>query len=459
MGDRLIVVSADGHAAAPIETYRPYLETRYHGDLDTLLAEENEYRDRIAGPAHPVPEAMQTFDDRGAMAGGGEAGSYDLDVRLKEMDAEGCAAEIVHHGTQAAPPVFFGSSNKAYPPEVRWAGTKAYHRWMADFMAPAGGRLVGVGEPGPCLDMDATVQELDWLAQNGFASVTLPGAVADPELPPLFDRYYDPFWEACEAHGLVLSVHAGWGQPQGMIYRFFDIIHRKMAEVGGGELDQMEIQKALQEELNLSPDSPLRLDLGPQAVLWKLMLGGAFDRFPNLKLALTEIRADWLPPTLAALDQAAADTPSNLTMKPSEYFARNCVIAPSSIHLAEVEMRHDIGVDRLLFGMDFPHHEGTWPNTKEWIQVSMAGVPHDEARKILGENAVRFYGLDRAALQQVADRIGPSASEVLLSQHAVEQRLVDHFDKRSGFARPAEPVNASRIDQAYRADAANLTSV
>jgi predicted TIM-barrel fold metal-dependent hydrolase len=459
MGDRLIVVSADGHAAAPIETYRPYLETKYHGELDKLLAEEDEYRNRIAGPAHPEPEAMKTFDDRGAMANGGEAGSYDLGVRLAEMDAEGCAAEIVHHGSQAAPPVFFGASNKEYSPEVRWAGTKAYHRWTADFMAPADGRLVGVGEPGPCLDMDATVKELEWLGANGFVSVTMPGAVADPALPPLFDRYYDPFWEACEANGLVLSVHAGWGQPQGMIYRFFDIIHRKMAEVGGGELDQMEIQKALQDELNQSPDSPLRLDLGPQAVLWKLMLGGAFDRFPNLKLALTEIRADWLPPTLAALDQAAADTPGNLTMKPSEYFARNCIIAPSSIHLSEVQMRHEIGVDRLLFGMDFPHHEGTWPNTKEWIQVSMAGVPHDEARKIMGENAIRFYGLDHAKLQQVADRIGPLASEVLLDQHAVEQRLVDHFDKRSGFARPADPIDASLIDQAFRDDAANLTSV
>src|SRR3954452_3758624 len=170
MGDRLIVVSADGHAAAPIESYRPYLETKYHGDLDTLLAEEKEYNARIAGPARPTPEAMRTFDDRGAMANGGEGGSYNLDVRLAEMDAEGCAAEIVHHGTQAAPPVFFGASNKDYSPELRWAGTKAYHRWLVDFMAPADGRLVGVSEPGPCLDMNATVRELEWLAQNGFVS-------------------------------------------------------------------------------------------------------------------------------------------------------------------------------------------------------------------------------------------------------------------------------------------------
>jgi predicted TIM-barrel fold metal-dependent hydrolase len=458
MGDRLIVVSADGHAAAPIETYRPYVASKYHAEFDALLEEENEYRTRIAGPAHPTPEAMQGFDDRGAMANGGEAGSYDIAVRLAEMDAEGCACEIVHHGTQAAPPVFFGASNKDFSPEVRWAGTQAYHRWLVDFMAQADGRLVGVAEPGPCLDMDSAVAELDWMAQNGFVSVSTPGAVADPALPPLSDRYYDPFWAACEANDLVLSVHAGWGQPQGMIYRFFDIIHRKMAEIGGGELDQMQIQKALQEELQMGGDSPLRLELGPQAVLWKLMLGGAFDRFPKLKLALTEIRADWLPATLAVLDKAAADGPVRLAMKPSEYFARNCFIAPSSIHLAEVEMRHEIGVDRLLFGMDYPHHEGTWPNTREWIQVAMAGIPEAEARAILGDNAINFYGLDRVKLQKVADRIGPLASEVLLTKHNVEQRLVDHFHKRSGFARPADPIDAAGIEGAYRSDAALVSA-
>ena len=114
MGDRVIVVSADGHAAAPLETYRPYLASKHHGALDDLLAEEQEYTMRIAGPAHPTPEAMAQFDHRGAMAMGGESGSYDIAVRIAEMDSEGVACDIVHSGTQSAPTLRYVAANHEY---------------------------------------------------------------------------------------------------------------------------------------------------------------------------------------------------------------------------------------------------------------------------------------------------------------------------------------------------------
>jgi hypothetical protein len=125
---------------------------------------------------------------------------------------------------------------------------------------------------------------------------------------------------------------------------------------------------------------------------------------------MTEIRADWVPATLATLDQLAAEAGAPLAMKPSEYYRRNCAVAPSSTHRAEVEMRHEIGLEQMIFGMDYPHHEGTWPNTRAWIQAAFAGVPEHEARLILGENAIRFYGLDRDHLARVAARMSPAMS-------------------------------------------------
>ena len=86
-------------------------------------------------------------------------------------------------------------------------------------------------------------------------------------------------------------------------------------------------------------------------------------------------------------------------------------------------MRNEIGVHKLMFGMDYPHHEGTWPNTEAWIQVAFAGIPEPDARMILGENAIEFYCLDRAHLSEVSDRIGPSASEVLVQTHNVAPSL------------------------------------
>src|ERR1700728_2374183 len=168
--DRLIVVSGDGHAAAPLATYRPYLEAKYHPALDDLLAEEVEYQERVAGPAHPSAEAMASFDDRGAMADGGEDGSFDISVRLREMDAEGVACDILHSGTQTAPPLWYGTANRVHPVDLQEVGVKAYHRWLVDFMAASGGGLAGVAEPGPLLDIGESVQELGWLAANGFVS-------------------------------------------------------------------------------------------------------------------------------------------------------------------------------------------------------------------------------------------------------------------------------------------------
>ena len=460
--DRLIIVSGDGHAAAPLEHYRPYLESKYHAALDDLLPEEQEYQQRIAGPAHPTPEAMAVFDDRGAMAGGGEAGSYDLGVRLREMDSEGCSCEILHSGTQSAPPPWHSVANRAYSSELRFAGIRAYHRWLSDFMAGADGRLVGVADPGPALDMPALLAEMEWLAANGFKSIGVPGIVYDPELPPLYDEYYEPFWAACADLGLVLSVHAGWGQPQGMVYAFFDLmVERIGVEAMGGELERERVESLgtmLQDELASDENSPIRLDLGPRQVMWQLMLSGAFDRHPNLKLALTEIRADWVPSTLATLDRLAAESGTPPRLTPTEYYHEHCAVAPSSTHRAEVEMRHDIGLRQMLFGVDYPHHEGTWPNTKEWIQAAFAGVPEDEARLILGENAIDFYDLDRDHLADIAARIGPEPSEVLgeVGDHVVDERLVEHFHKRGGFSRPADPVDTDAIAVAFRADLAGV---
>jgi predicted TIM-barrel fold metal-dependent hydrolase len=463
MGDRLIVVSGDGHAAAPLETYRPYLEAKYQSALDELLPEEAEYQQRIAGPAHPSSEAMAGFDFRGAMADGGEAGSYDIAVRLKEMDAEGVACDIVHSGTQSAPPLWYGTANRVHPAELQKAGVRAYHRWLVDFMEASGGRLAGVAEPGPTVDMDAEIKELQWLAERGFVSIGVPGQTRNPGLlRPLHDTYFEPYWSACEELGLVLSVHAGWGTEQGSVYRFFDTLMERIGtEATGGELDRARVEELgmmLAQELAEAPDSPFRLSIGPQRVMWQLMLSGVFDRHPRLKLAMTEIRATWVPATLATLDRLAETTKAPLKLKPSEYFARNCAVGPSSTHRSEIEMRHEIGVERMMFGTDFPHHEGTWPNTQDWIKVAFEGVPEHEARLILGENAISFYGLDRDPLAAIAERIGPSAADVLVSAHDVDSGLVEHFHKRSGFSRPADPVDVDSLGRAFHEDLAAVAS-
>jgi predicted TIM-barrel fold metal-dependent hydrolase len=74
----------------------------------------------------------------------------------------------------------------------------------------------------------------------------------------------------------------------------------------------------------------------------------------------------------------------------------------------DLEGRNDIGLEKIMWGSDFPHPEGSWPNTAQYLKDNFSNFPKEDGRKILGENAVNFYGLDRQRLQAVADEIGPT---------------------------------------------------
>jgi hypothetical protein len=179
--------------------------------------------------------------------------------------------------------------------------------------------------------------------------------------------------------------------------------------------------------------------------MWQLMMSGVFDRHPDLQLVLTEIRADWVPGTLAALEREFDRAAPTCRLRPREYWERNCWVAPSSIHPAEVRMRHEIGLDRMMFGTDYPHPEGTWPNTIQWIRDAFVGVPEAEFRAMVGGNALRCYGFDRAAVEAVAARIGPELDDVLVTEPGVSDQVLAHFDKRAGYLRPAEETDVDAL--------------
>jgi hypothetical protein len=117
-------------------------------------------------------------------------------------------------------------------------------------------------------------------------------------------------------------------------------------------------------------------------------------------------------------------------------------------------MRYDIGVETISFGRDYPHAEGTWPNTADWLSDAFAGVPDDELRLMLGENAIRVLGLDRATLAAVAERIGPSIADVTGRTPQLDERLVANWDARGGYLKPPEQHDPNAIDELLRDDIA-----
>jgi predicted TIM-barrel fold metal-dependent hydrolase len=156
-----------------------------------------------------------------------------------------------------------------------------------------------------------------------------------------------------------------------------------------------------------------------------MLLGGVFERFPELRFVLTETGGAWIPPLLQQLDffhkqmqrtgrigELKYEPDEVLPLRPSQYFARNCAVGVSFPSPSEAESRHAIGVDNFMWGSDYPHDESTFPNTREGLRRAFAGTPVDELRKVLGANAARIYSFDLDALQPIADRVGPTIEEL-----------------------------------------------
>jgi predicted TIM-barrel fold metal-dependent hydrolase len=278
------------------------------------------------------------------------------------------------------------------------------------------------------------LRELDWIADRGFIGTSVPGFTTYPNQPPLFEKYWDPFWARCEERGLALWLHAGYGERQGELGREVARTHRQIKSMGGSIEDM--VKKLTSEVFN----GELFSSAKPRRAMWQLMMSGVFDRFPRLKLVMNEVYADWMPATLRYLDAEFATNRAGLAAKrkPSHYWRSNGLTCLSFVHKAEVEMRHDIGLETITFGRDYPHTEGTWPNTKEWLRDAFAGVPLDELRVMLSENAIRYFNLDRAKLTAHAERIGATLEEIAGPGLPVDPALLAHFDARGQYLQPAE---------------------
>ncbi len=151
--------------------------------------------------------------------------------------------------------------------------------------------------------------------------------------------------------------------------------------------------------------------------LWFLILGGVFDRHPNLKVVVAENGVQWLPALIRDMEQffdthGSVPVRAALQMRPKEYFDRHVLLGGSLMKRSEAEMRHEIGVDRLMWGVDYPHLEGAAPVHREVMRHVLGGLPEADVRRILGQNAVELWGFDGALLQGVADRVGPTVDDL-----------------------------------------------
>ncbi len=394
--DRYLLITSDSHAGPSPEGYEPYLEKRWHAD----------FQDWLKQSAEVAKMMRQVMGDRSIGVDGdpdivGDR-NWDNARRTRETEADGVVAEVIYPNT--SPPFApsmrseFGEAEVGKDYEKRWAGIRAHNRWLADFCKDAPSQRAGIVQIFlPFLE--ESLDEIRWARENGlFGGVLLPGAAPGTGIEPLYAPKYEPIYALCEELEMPLNHHVGSATP----------------DFG-----------------NYAPESlamfMLEVQWWTQRSLWHLMFSGVFERHPNLQYVLIECGVDWVPGTLKELDKFyvrmkyndecaehifGGPTVAKLSLTPSEYFARQCHLGASFLPPREYANRQQVGVDRIMWGSDYPHVEGSCPYTREHLRLTFADAGPDEIQQVVGLNAAKLYGFDLEKLAPLAARLGPTKAEI-----------------------------------------------
>jgi predicted TIM-barrel fold metal-dependent hydrolase len=406
----VLIISSDCHAGALPATYSEYMPKKFHDAADAwwlayvkeMIARAGTFFDQEAmddfaekaggaGHFHAIMQASGDIKDDvlrellndGTSPFAPRQGEWDASVRLRELEEDGVAGEVIF--PQMAP---FGAGLMQYryavDREQNLAGNRAYNGWLADFCSVNPGRHAGVALIN-LDDIEVTCQEVrDAKASGLFGGVLLPTSTG--EHPFYHDPRYEPLWAVCEELDMPLQAHSGWSPDYG------------------------DTEAATAMYIS-------EVDMWAQRAFTALVWSGAFERHPGLKLVLTETGTAWILERLRVLE-FKADLPifghfkRNLTLSPTEYFQRQCYIGASFMPAHEGKERHRIGIDRIMWGSDYPHIEGTWPETMSALRETFGPYPEAETRAMLGTNALEVYGFDPEIVLPVADKIGPAFSEI-----------------------------------------------
>ena len=413
--DRVLMISSDGHATARMHEYRPYLPVSLREDFDGFLDVYKEKGARINEEA----TMSKNFDlecvdlwKRNVIEPGRLEGTWDIKARFAEMERAGLAAEVIFPD--------FGIPFELYNPlgqaligyrlsqEQVVGSYKAFNRWLSDWVSEAPHRFAGMALVS-FDDVDAALAEIRWARDHGLKGILLGKFKAEV---PVFHPTYEPIWSLLEELKMPVNIHTAVSGAfaSAMLPSSDDELFPKPPPLPHPTTAAALMSKTV--------------FYAAHQLLMQFVWGGVLENHPRLQIVLTETGSAWLAGLLQNMDYTweGAFTPRTvkdfLPIPPSEYVRRQVHLGSSVFSRAEMESRHKIGIEHMTLGMDFPHPEGTWgmgPGHIEYLNatVGAAGVPPEEARMIVGGNAVDLWGFERDKLQPVVNAQGPTMEQIL----------------------------------------------
>lgn len=357
------VISADSHVMEPLTMWSDVLLDRYGDATPRVLDEHLGQKGNFFYTGRQVLKVGQS-DYEAQKVGFQEAG-YVPEVRVKFQEQAGVTAELLNATFMLL--IMQGRYNSA----VR-ASAAVFNDWLADFCAYDPKRLVGVAMI-PMDDVDWAVNELERCAKLGHKSAII-NLIPPEGSAPYRHRIYDPFWARAEEIGMPLTLHIITGRVPDPLH-----FHTK-------------------EEQEQTPAMQIALLYEVMGVLAnEFIFGQILDRFPKLKLICSEFEISWIPSFMWRLDQMQEDFGyrldlPKLEMKASDYMRHRIwhgvIDDPFG---ADAAMK--IGVDRVMWGSDFPHVRSIGLDAQNRLSAMFDGLSAEESNKVVAGNVASVFSL------------------------------------------------------------------
>ena len=285
----------------------------------------------------------------------------DPHLRLKEMERDGVDAEVIFG--------ILGSASKMQDNEASNEMFRIYNDWLKVFCSHYPDRHIGLA----CIpygDIEKSVEEIYRVAKLGLRGIEVS---CSWDMEPMWHPCWEPLWKAVSDVQLPLHFHT------------FPTINPKAREMATGLTGRAALFTGVSS-----------FQMGLIHIIAGMMGSGVFERYPNLRVSFGESGIGWIPYALDRMDFEFEDRFRDLMkLKPSEYWQRQCkatfqydVIGPKLIGANNL-----MTVDTLMWGSDYPHTDGIWPESNKYIDMQFAGLSAEDIHKITCENAAKFYNL------------------------------------------------------------------
>jgi predicted TIM-barrel fold metal-dependent hydrolase len=398
----MVLVSVDDHVVEPPHLFEGRLPKKYEGLAPQFVTRADgtnawRYEDQEIGNVALNAVAGRPPEEYGMEPTSFaelRAGCYDIDERVKDMDANGVLGSLCFPSfPQFCGQLFARTEDK----DVALAMVRAYNDWHIDeWCGTHPGRFIPCSLPA-IWDPDVLAAEVRRTAQKGAHAVTFSENPSKLGWPSLHSEHWDPFWQACSDENVVVCMHIGSSSSL--------VITAPDAPIDC-----------------LITLSPINIVQAATDLVWSPVL----RKFPDIKIALSEGGIGWIPYFLERVDYnygrhhawTGQDFGGRL---PSEVFNDHVLTCFIDDRFG-VASRAFLNMDHVMWECDYPHSDSTWPFAPETLEENLVGCDDRDIDRISHLNAMRHFSYDPFTILGGRDRCTVGALRAQAAGHDVSIR-------------------------------------